>query len=48
LTVKFAAESDEASDLNPPPPEEMQNEVLAGVYLGGKRFERMLKSLTMT
>lgn len=48
LTVKFAAESDEASNLNPRPPEEMQNEVLAGVYLGGKRFERMLKRLTMT
>lgn len=47
LTLKFAQPSDGASTQTEAPGE-LDDEVLSGVYLGGKRFERMVKRLTIS
>lgn len=47
LTLKFAGDQHGASSKTETAGE-LDDEVLSGVYLGGKRFERMLKRLTLS
>jgi CRP-like cAMP-binding protein len=47
MTLKFsAAQSDRSEETEAPG--ELNDDVLSGVYLGGKRFQRMLKRLTLS
>jgi len=47
LTLKFTQGEGGAASPQAEVPGELEDEVLSGVYLGGKRFERMLKRLTV-
>ena len=47
LTLKYTDTPSDAASANTESPGELEDEVLSGVYLGGKRFERMLKRLTL-
>jgi CRP/FNR family cyclic AMP-dependent transcriptional regulator len=46
LTLKFSQRAGEAPSAEVEAASELDADVLAGVYLGGRRFERMLKKLT--
>ena len=47
LTLKYSELDAEAEVSQSPVLQEMDEQVLAGVYLGGKRFERMLKKVAL-
>jgi CRP-like cAMP-binding protein len=48
MTLKFSAAQSGADSTETEAPGELNDEVLSGVYLGGKRFQRMLKQLTLS
>jgi CRP/FNR family transcriptional regulator, cyclic AMP receptor protein len=48
LTLKFAQTQCDGGSPGTETPGELDEDVLSGVYLGGKRFERMVKRLTVS
>ena len=48
LTLKYGADGTGGRSETPDHPDELEDGVLSGVYMAGKRFERMLKRLTVS